>query len=123
MNKVERIVLDDNVEENKITNILYGYPKERNIPPFYIDVTKESLKLTNKKIIVIPGGNEFSDLLREKYFGYDKINKFFRIQKEKEIVILRKNGQRNVYSKWVKLVIKSDRLFDKFKPNNLSSNN
>ena len=118
MNKAERIVLDDNEKENKITNILYGYPKERNIPPFYIDVTKESIKLTNKKIIVIPGGNEFSDLVREKYFGYDKTNKFFRIKKEKEIVILRKNGERSVYSKWVKLVIKSDYLFNRhFKSN------
>lgn len=114
MNSSERIVLNDNDKEDKIIYIFYGYPKDRLYPANYIDVTKESLKIGKYNTIVIPGGHTYSDKVREKYFGYDKINNFFKIDKEKEVVLIRQSGQRKTYSKWKKLVIKSDYLFNKY---------
>lgn len=117
MNVKERIYINDNDNQYKITHILYGYPKDRFNTAYYIDVTKESCKINTKNTIVIPGGDEYGDKIREKFFGYDKINKFFKFDKEKEVITIRKNGERKVYSKWKKLVIKSDYLFNRhFKP-------
>lgn len=113
MDESERIVIDDNERNDKITHILYGYPKDRTHPAYYIDVTKESCKINLKNTIVIPGGHYFSDKLREKYFGQDKINEYFKVDKEKEVVTLRKNGERKVYSKWKKVLIRSDYLFSR----------
>ena len=112
--------IDYSNDDNKIEKIFYGYPENpcrwpKNKVPIkkasrYVDVT-ESLKneVNNNDSIVIPGGHYKADHNRTAFFRprtKDNFNYIMDAPIYKEVLVVRKDGTRLHFSKWIRIIIK-----------------
>tara|TARA_B100001063_G_scaffold154919_1_gene144516 strand:+ start:4074 stop:4451 length:378 start_codon:yes stop_codon:yes gene_type:complete len=114
------VVLDEKESINPIKEILYGYPENPiewprmgrvDLPANYYNIKDDLLKNHLKNnVLTIPGGY-FADHVRTNMIkGTPSITAcneagIFSRCIYKEIVIVRENGEKKHYSKWVTIII------------------
>ena len=112
--------IDYSDDDNKIEKIYYGYPKnpcrwpDNKVPikkgERYVDVT-DSLKdeVDQKNSINIPGGFYKADHNRTAFFrsrATTNIKFVLDAPIYKEVLVVRKDGTKHHFSKWINLIIK-----------------
>lgn len=115
-----RFTIDYTDDDNKIEKIFYGYPRNprrwpKNKAPIkkderYVDVT-DSLKndININGQITIPGGFYKADHNRTAFFRprtNDNFNYIMDGPIYKEVLVVRKDGTKHHFSKWIHLTIK-----------------
>ena len=110
------VVLNEKDSENPIVSILYGYPDKPvewphmthlDLPANYGDVTNSMFKHIKNNTLTIPGGYYADHHRLAMIEDKEELTKLNILSRAiyKEFVIVRKNGEKTHYGKWITVII------------------